>query len=498
MKTGRALLSVNAIVKSFPGTIALNGVSLELYAGEVHALVGENGAGKSTLIKIMAGLYQPDSGEIKMGTRVVQFPNPAASLGSGIRIISQEFDLVPTLSVVENIYLGHELINKFGSLSRRKMLRNASDLLTRLGVNISPLVPVSELSIADQQLVEIAKALSSNFQVLILDEPTAALNVNEVQRLFQVIRNLKERGVALLYVSHRLPEIVEVAQYVTVFRDGEKVGQGKIDTFTEHSISTLIAGEELSPISNSKVKIVKNNKSAITLKNISISQQLINVSLEMRFGEIMGLTGLSGSGRSELCQIFVGELQPQSGHIEVDGSVQVIRSVSHAIELGIAALTEDRSSVGIFPDLNVRENLFVAESRRFIHLLDFKKERLIFLKLKSQISIKAASSESSITSLSGGNQQKVLIGRALLMKGKIFVFREPTRGVDIKAKTEIHELIRSLAKQGNAVLISSADLPELVALSDCCAVMKDGVIRAKLTGKEINENLMVRWSLGVE
>jgi ribose transport system ATP-binding protein len=496
MTEAPTVLAARDMTKDFPGTRALDGVSLELRAGEVHALLGENGAGKSTLIKIFAGIYQPTSGAIQFDGRDVVFSTPSVSQEHGVRVISQEFELVPTMTVAENIFLGHELKTRVGLLDRTRMKERATQVLGDLGVAVASDRPLESLSVADQQLVEIAKALSTEFRILILDEPTAALNAAEVDRLFQVIGRLRANGVAMLYVSHRLQDIISIAQRVTVLRDGRKVGGGPLSSFDENKLTELIVGEALARES-SRPDPCPTGDTAVQLRSVSVPGLLADVSLSVRYGEVVGVTGLAGSGRSEVCQVLGGFISGYSGEVHV-GQKVAFHAPHHALNAGVATLAEDRKSQGIFTDLNNRENLIVSREREPWHRTRRKAERSSFEKEQKRLKIKTPSSESMITSLSGGNQQKVLVGRAIETGCKIIVFNEPTRGVDVKAKAEIHALIRGLARDGYAIVINSSDMPELIPLTDRCLVMVAGQVARELVGDEIDEASLVRWSLGVK
>jgi ribose transport system ATP-binding protein len=493
---GETVLSAHDIVKRFPGTTALDGVGLELRAGEVHALLGENGAGKSTLIKILGGFFKPTTGRLEMDGETVVFESPADSQRRGVRVIAQEFDLVPTMTVEENIFLGHELWSKRRmGLDRRRMRSAARSILEELGVEVPPHARIEQLSVADQQLVEIAKALSVDFRVLVLDEPTAALSVPDIDRLFAVIRRLRARGVAMLYVSHRLKEVAAVAQRVSVLRDGRYVGGGRAENLGDAALTELIVGQAVELLSGGPQPTESTGTTALELHQLNLAGVFEGVDLQLRYGEVLGITGLAGSGRAELSEALVGLHPALRGRVSVDGKNVRIKSPTQALAIGIASLPEDRKSDGIVKDLNVRENLVLGRERTVTRLLWPQREQREFSAARTRLRIKTQSSEASISSLSGGNQQKVLIGRLLATNCRILVLNEPTRGVDVQAKSEIHALIRNLAGEGYAVLVSSSDIPELVAVSDRCAVLVSGRVSRRLTGAEIDEPTLVACSL---
>lgn len=491
-----AALSCRAISKAFPGVRALNRVDLDLCAGEVHALLGENGAGKSTLIKVLAGIHQPTSGEIEMQGEPVAFPAPIASQAAGISVIAQELELVPTMSVVENIFLGHERRRATGLLNWPKMRLIARELLDELGVHVALSTPVELLPVADQQLVEIAKALSIDFRILILDEPTAALNAADVERLFVAIRRLRERGVAMLYVSHRLDEVKDIADTVTVLRDGRVVGGGDIARFDEAALAELIVGRAVEAVEVDHASAVgTSGEVALEVHNLELPGVLHEIELTVHYGEVLGIAGLVGSGRAELSHAMVGTYPGLRAKVRLNGEEADVGNPRKALANGLAFLSEDRKAEGVLPDLSVRENLVIGRERHLTRLIRAVRENREYEEMKARLGFRSASPDLPITSLSGGNQQRVLVGRALLTNSRILVLNEPTRGVDIGARIELHRLLRHLASEGLAIIVSSSDVAELVSVSDRCIVLSGGRQVSVLVGGDIEESTIVQRAL---
>jgi ABC-type sugar transport system ATPase subunit len=486
------ILEARQISKRFPGVLALDAVDLELLPGEVHALVGENGAGKSTLIKIIAGQHPPTSGSLHMNGREVQFDDPLQSQRAGISVINQEFNLIPELAIATNIFLGREPTRAGGLIDWPRVNRESAELLSGLGLDIRPTLRVEYLSVADRQLVEVAKALSQEFRVMVMDEPTAALNSAEVDRLFEIILELRGRGVAVLYVSHRLSEIFRIADRVTVLRDGRRVGTRPISEVTERDVITMMLGRELEEGEITKAP-PSEAKPALAVRDLAARGGLGPLSFDVHHGEVLGLAGLVGSGRSELMRTLFGIARPKGGEILVDGDPVVLKDPTHALAHGVFMLPEDRKVEGIFPDLDVRENLVITRTREEERplqraFIDRRIEDVEYRRVQELFAVRAHSPEQLITTLSGGNQQKVMLGRALTSQARVLLLNEPTRGVDVGSKAEIHELIRGLARQGKAVVVSSSDVPELDKVSDRCLVLSAGLITGMLEGANLTED----------
>ncbi len=486
------ILEARHITKQFPGVLALDGVDLELLPGEVHALVGENGAGKSTLIKVLGGQHRPTSGDVLVDGREVHFDDPMQSQQAGIAVINQEFNLIPQLTIAANIYLGREPRRRGGLMDWGHVNRSAATILRELGLDIPPDQRVEYLSVADKQLVEVAKALSQDFRVMIMDEPTATLNSAEVDRLFDIIGELRGRGVAVLYVSHRLSEIFRIADRVTVLRDGRRVDTQPIASLTERRVINMMLGRELETLEIHKSSPSETTP-ALAVRGLATRGGLGPLSFELHAGEVLGVAGLVGSGRSELMRTLFGISARSAGEILMDGHPLTLRDATQALQAGIFMLPEDRKVEGIYPDLDVLDNLVLmrarddeAALRRSV--IDRAAERHEYDRLRELFEVRAHSPGQLISTLSGGNQQKVVLGRALVSKARILLLSEPTRGVDVGTKLEIHELIRRLAREGHAIMVSSSDVPELDRVSDRCLVLSGGQLVATLQGSSLTED----------
>ncbi len=474
------LLKMVGMVKTFPGVKALRGVTVELAKGEILALLGENGAGKSTLIKILAGAFQPDTGDIFVDGQQLKMQGPADSRNAGIAVIHQEFSLIASLSASENIFLAKPL-QTYSVIHLQQEYSKAKELLHKLGADFDPRTPCKLLSVAQMQLVEIAKALSDKASILVLDEPTAALTPRETSRLFILLDQLKKSGMGIIYVSHRLDEVFQIADRMQVLRDGAEVATTAANATTQTQIIKWMVGRDIEQSGVSKKEV--SGKVVISAKGLTNGVKVKNVSLEIREGEILGLTGLVGSGRSEVARILAGADIPEKGEISIEGRKLNLRSVSEAIGQGIFLLTEDRKNQGLFLDRPVHENFSIASLFRFAYFGMINKAREIkaFLSYKDSMGIRVSSPLIRVGNLSGGNQQKVLLARWLERKGKVFLLDEPTRGVDVGAKEEIYLLLRKLAAEGNAILLISSELPEVLALSDRILVMHEGQIKGEIT-----------------
>jgi len=460
--------------------------------GEVHALVGENGAGKSTLIKILGGLLCPTSGIIQLDGRTVYFNNPLQAQVAGVSVITQEFNLVPQLTVAENIFLGREPKRRSGLVDWDTINRRSTQLLQKVGLKVSPTQRLEYLNVADKQLVEIAKALSREFRYIIMDEPTATLSKVEVERLFTIIRGLRQRGAGVLYITHHLNEIFRIADRVTVLRDGRKIGTRLIKGLTESDAITMIMGRVLKGYSIEHEERDETRAPALSVRNLIVPRALFGISFDLHYGEVLGCAGLVGSGRSVLLHVIFGLLHMSGGEIQVDGRPVSLLNATDAIREGILMLPEDRQVEGIFPDLTVLENLVINAQRadnvfsRF--LLDKKAEWEKYDRVRISLSIQAHSPSQMVSTLSGGNQQKVILGRAFMTQSRILLLNEPTRGVDVGTKVEIHELIRQMAHEGRAILVSSSDIPELTKVSDRCLILNAGREGGLLVNKQVTED----------
>jgi rhamnose transport system ATP-binding protein len=476
-----AILMLAGISKSFPGVRALNDISLDVRAGEVHALLGENGAGKSTLIKIMSGVYQPDAGTVTLDGKPVRFANPQEAQAAGIATIYQELLLFPELTVAENIFMGHAPRNRFGALDWPKMRERARELLDSLDIhdlNVTALV--GSLSVGNRQRVEIAKALSHNARILIMDEPTAALTEHDVERLFRIVRLLRSRGVGVVYISHRLEEVFLLADRVTVLRDGEFVATKQVTDTHHHDLVEMMVGrriEALFPKADAEISDV-----ALELEDVVRHPITKGVSLKLRRGEILGIAGLVGSGRSELAEVIFGMTPADAGIIRVDGRVVEIRNPSDAKHLGIAYVPEDRGRQGLVRPMPLAENVSLASLKRVSRnsFIDHKAESELAWQSVEQFQIRASGIDQIVGKLSGGNQQKVGLSKWIATEPRILIMDEPTRGIDVGAKAEIHRLMSEFAKRGMAIMMISSELPEVLGMSDRILVMRAGRIVAEV------------------
>lgn len=473
------LLQMEGISKSFPGVHALDDVHLNVQAGTVHALMGENGAGKSTLMKILIGIYQPDTGTITLGGEPVRIADTATALRLGISMIHQELSPVPEMAVAENIYLGREPVNRLGLIDKRRMTADTSALLGELDLHINPRWPMKRLSVAQTQMVEIAKAISYDSRLIIMDEPTSAIPEREVEHLHRMITSLRESGVAIVYITHKLDEVFEISDYVTVLRDGKHVTTVPAAEMDRQGLVKTMVGRELTQMFPKED--VPIGDVAMSVRGLTRRGVLEDITFDLRRGEILGLAGLMGAGRTEVLEAIFGITPVDAGTIEIDGRARQIRSPADAIRLGLALLTEDRKRTGIMGVLSVRDNMAVASLPRFSPggLLQLRRIDKACQDQRQALAIKTPSLHQLIKMLSGGNQQKVLVSRWLLTTPEILMIDEPTRGIDVGAKAEIHRLISQLAGQGKAILMVSSEMPEILGMSDRVLVMCEG----RLTGE---------------
>src|SRR3954453_23371349 len=498
------ILEVQGVTKHFAGVMALEDVSLSLMPGEVHALVGENGAGKSTLIKVLTGVYRPDEGELRFGGEPVSFASPRAAQDAGISTIYQEIDLIPLRTVAQNIFLGREPRTRLGLNDRRRMRRESAEVLERYGLDVDPGRTVRSLGLGVQQMVAIAKAVSREAKVVIMDEPTSSLEGREVERLFEVIRKLRDDGVAVLYVSHRLDELYELCERVTVLRDGELVHTGALDDLPRLELIAMMLGREVREVEQQEEQARAGHgesdvgEPVLVARELSDRPSLRDVSVEVRRGETVGLAGLMGSGRTETAKAIFGAEPLDNGTVELEDRAVRLRSPADAVSQGLAFLPEDRKADGIFPGLSIRENIVAAAlprlSRRGVvsraatdKLVDTFMERL---------NIKASGADQPVGELSGGNQQKVLLARCLCTEPKILILDDPPRGIDGGAKAEVQELIAELSEQGLGVLMISSEPQEVVQSCDRVVVLRDGAVLGTLSGDELTEDRLVETIAG--
>jgi rhamnose transport system ATP-binding protein len=496
------VLALRGVSKSFPGVRALTDVSFDVHAGEVHALLGENGAGKSTLIKIVSGVYPPDTGEIAVEGKPVRFLSPREAQSQGIATIYQEFSLYPELTVAENIFAGHMPRTLGGfALDWRRAAREAAAVLESLDAgDLDVNARVGTLSVGNRQRVEIAKALSRRARILILDEPTAVLTQHDADRLFAIIRRLAAQKVAVVYISHRLVEIFALANRVTVLRDGNLVAIKPVAETKESELIRLMVGRALEeePVSHAERSIKRGNL-LLRARNLARRPSLRDGSLELYAGEIVGLAGLIGSGRSELAQAIFGVMPPESGTTEVDGREVRIKRPEDAMELGIAYVPEDRQRQGLITAMTVGENIGMTrlEALKKGPFIDFRAEDALAREYIDKLRIKTPYARQVTRNLSGGNQQKIVLGKWLATNPRVLIVDEPTRGIDVGARAEIHRLLDTLAReQGIAILVISSDLPEIMRLSDRILVMREGLVVAEFQRKQATQEAVITAALG--
>ena len=495
MSESTPIISIRRIGKQFNAVRALNDVSFDVLPGELHAVMGENGAGKSTLMKILSGVYSDYEGELYVKGKLVCFERTGDAEDAGVGIIHQELNLVEQLSVAANIFLGREIKRTFGVLNQSAMDRRAAELLAQLESNISPRALVSSLRVGDQQLVEIAKAISLDAEILIMDEPTSALTESEVARLYGVIERLRKRGVTILYISHKMDEVFRLADRITVLRDGEFVQTVERRNATPRSIAHLMVGRDIEPArrrENSQTTCVVLETKGLSLEwpGHPRGWRLKDICFKLKRGEILGFAGLMGAGRTELLESLFGasSVAPR-GQLLVHGKVEQFFHPAEAMKAGIAMITEDRKRLGLFSRMTVRENTTVCalQDCSTLGVLSRRRELAATDKQIRTLAIKSSGPEAPITSLSGGNQQKCIIGRCMLTTPSILLLDDPTRGVDIGAKAELYQLMEQLAASGVAIIVTSSELPELLTVSDRILVLCEGVITGEFSREEATE-----------
>ena len=490
------ILSLENITKEFPGVVALDNVSFDLRKNEVHVLIGENGAGKSTLMKVLTGVYQPDHGKIYLHEEDVKFHNTRQAQEKGIAIIFQEFNLVPNLTVAQNIFLGREPRNQLGMIDKKKLLRESRRLLDFLQTDIDPNAKVSTLGVAHQQLVEVAKALSVNAEILVMDEPTAALSEKEIETLFQIIKSLQENGVSIIYISHRMQELKVVGDRITVLRDGQTIGTRDANQAELDDLIRMMVGREISKL-RIRDKNTRTEELVLDVQGLSHGNLLHNIDISVHKGEIVGLAGLVGSGRTELAQVIYGISKKDSGEVLICGQKAGI-SPMKSIRQKMGFLSEDRKRFGLSTNLPIKVNITHASLRDLFPsgVINDKKETAIALEYREQLRISTPDVTRNVIALSGGNQQKVILAKWLCTDSQFMIFDEPTRGIDVGAKEEIHNLINELATKGVGILMISSDLPEIMTMSDRIYVMRDGRIVKELDGYDTTQEEVIAYAVG--
>ena len=497
--TQEKILEVENVSKSFPGVQALDSVSFTLRQGEVHAIVGENGAGKSTLMKILSGVYQADQGTIRCKGKVVNFRNVNQAYDAGIRIIYQELNLVPHLSVAANIFIGREPLTRLGTLDKKKMNADAIAILNRLNIRLDPTIQLNKLPVSKQQMVEIAKALSTESEVLIMDEPTSALTESEIDELFEVIHTLRDRGVAIIYISHRLEELKRIVDRISIFRDGHSVSTDNYSAIGMDEIVNRMVGRKLENKFPPKQNTPTTEK-LLEVRNIARSDILRDISFDLYRGEILGIAGLMGAGRSELGRAIFGADSIDSGEVVMNGNRLSLRSPADGIKAGIAYLSENRKEEGLAVRMNLTENITMANVQKISQhfgVLSSSREMEVAQRYVGELLIKTPSLFQIVNNLSGGNQQKVVVAKWLFCNSKILIFDEPTRGIDVGTKYAIYELIGALARDGRGVIVISSELPEILGLTDRLLVLHEGKLAATLTTADTTQEEILSYAAGI-
>lgn len=491
-----AVLKMQNISKSFPGVKALDDVHLNVYAGEVMALLGENGAGKSTLMKILSGVYKKDAGSIIYKGQEIEVSSPAESTRMGIAIIHQELNLIDHMKVYENVYLGREITNSLGILNKSEMIKNTKKVLDKLNIDINPNDKVGSLSIAQQQMVEIAKALLVDANIIILDEPTDTLTDNEADVLFSIVNELKEQKIGIVFISHKLDEIFKICDRVTVLRDGKFIDERLVSEIDEDLIIKMMVGRDLE---EQYPHVDVEGKEMLRLENLK-NKYIDDVSFTVNSGEIVGISGLVGAGRTELAKTIYGAYKLDSGSIYLDGEALNIKSPKDALDKGIVYVSEDRKGESLIISMGVTENITLSALNKFIKKLAISnsKERKAAKDYVERIRIKTPNLKQKVKNLSGGNQQKVAIAKSLLTEPKLLILDEPTRGIDVGARREIYEILNDIKKENKAIMIISSDMQEVLGVCDRIIVMNDGRKKAELTREEASQEKIMSYIMKEE
>jgi ABC-type sugar transport system ATPase subunit len=493
----KPLIQFENITKTFPGVRALNGVSFDVCAGETHVLMGENGAGKSTLMKILAGAYQPDDGQILIESQPVRINDPIHAQHLGIAMIYQELTVLDNLDIGRNIMLGQEPLHLGGLIHWRELYQEAQRVLNELNLNLDAKTPLSSLSIAQRQMVEIARASRRNPRIIVMDEPTSSLGKHEEEVLFALIERLKARGVAIIYISHRMEEVFRLADRITVLRDGAHMITAPVREFTRERLIELMVGRKIEALNAGDSHAADV---VLSTRGLSLGSRLRNIDLDLCAGEVVGVAGLIGAGQTELAQLLFGVMQPEGGQILLDSHPVGFRSPADAINAGIAYVPEDRKGMGLVLMMTVQTNMALASLKRLAQygVLNRSKTREMVTYWTSRLNIRAASPQQTIENLSGGNQQKVVLAKWLSLNPRVLILNEPTRGIDVGAKTEVHHLIREIAAQGVAVLMISSELPEILSVSDRIVVMRNGLLTGEMPARGATETAVMELAFAEE
>ena len=491
------VLSLDAISKDFPGVRALSAVRLDLFPGVVTALIGENGAGKSTVVKIMTGIYQPDGGSIRIDGQSVRFPDARSAANEGITAIHQETVLFDELTVAENIFLGHAPRRRLGLIDRAEMTRQAAAILRTLEADIDPDTRLRDLGIASKHLVAIARALSIDARVVIMDEPTAALSYKEIEELYVLVEKLKRQGKAILFISHKFDEIFRIADHYTVFRDGQFVGAGAIADVTSDALVQMMVGRAVDKIFPKRSHTVGNE--VLKVVGYDHPTEFADINFTLHKGEILGFYGLVGAGRSEFMQCLFGITKPSKGVTRIDGDVSVIRSPADAVASGIVYVPEDRGKQGAITALPIFQNVTIPSLHKTSRhgFLQLAAEFELAREYTARLDLRAASLDTAVGNLSGGNQQKVVIAKWLATQPRVIILDEPTKGIDIGSKAAVHAFMAELAAQGLAIIMVSSEIPEVLGMSDRVIVMREGRIVAEITGADMTPQTLVRHAAGI-
>lgn len=493
------ILEVRNISKEFVGVKALNNVSFSCYPGAVHVLQGENGAGKSTILKIISGLYQPDQGEVIFKGKNIAGCHPNEIRQMGIAMVYQELTVLPELTVAQNIYLNreHYAAARGGLLQEKTLRKKTAELASRYGVSVDPYARVGDLTVAQQQIVEILKALALEPEILILDEPTSALAFEEVTQLYDIVCRIRENGAAVLFISHRMEEVFRFGDRMTVLKDGCVVNTVDVNTVNSDDVIRMMVGRELSDIFPQKAK-KPSEESLFEVRDISVQNYVHNVSFQVNRGEVLGFAALQGQGQTELLEAVGGMKRRQNGELFFNGQKLRVDGPGSAIKAGIVYVPEDRKQRGLFLDLSIRENITMESLAKHstAGIINKKDEHAVVAKMVQKMNIKTPTAEQYVEKLSGGNQQKVVIGKGLAAEPRVILFNEPTRGIDVEAKQEIYRLIRSLAESGTAVILYSSDIMEVIGLCDRVLTLYEGKITSVLSGSNINEEAIMRGATG--
>jgi len=491
------ILTLKNISKEFPGVKALQKVSFDLRKGEVHVLIGENGAGKSTLMKVLTGVYHPDEGEIFFKGEKVEFHNTKQAQDKGIAIIFQEFNLIPNLTVWQNIFLGREPLTKTGLIDQKKQIKESKRILDFLGVEIDIFAKARNLGVAQQQLVEVAKALSVDAEIIIMDEPTATLSEREIETLFKTIKNLQSNGVSVIYISHRLQELRVIGDRITVLRDGKTIGTCEACNFDMDELIKMMVGREISK-QRIREKSSANDRLLLEVSHLNQGKRLKDISINVKEGEIVGLAGLVGSGRTELAQAIFGVIKKDSGEITINGEMAEKSSPVRSIKKKMGFISEDRKRYGLALNLPIKVNITHACLDQLFPsgVVDEKLERSIAMDYREKLRMATPDVTRDVVALSGGNQQKVILAKWLCTQSRFLILDEPTRGIDVGAKEEIHNLVNDLANQGVGILMISSDLPEIMLMSDRIYVMKDGRVVKELDGYNTTQEEVIAYATG--